>query len=186
MFRELNDPLQITLNGQIFKRLISAAEIEEKVAAMAAQIRADMGNAEVPVLLCILNGAFVFAADLVRYYEGLCELQFLRLSSYCGTDSTGKVTIYPGLDAEKFRGRRVVIVEDIVDTGLSMNRLLRELRQYEPRTIDVAALFTKPARLCHDVKVSYSCFEIPDAFIVGYGLDYDGLYRNLPAIYVKE
>ena len=182
----MKDPETITLNGGTFKRLISAKEIEEKVVELAKQIRSDMGNAEVPVFLCILKGAFVFAADLVRNYDGLCEMQFLRLSSYSGANTTGKVTLYPGLDGEKLRGRRVVIVEDIVDTGLSMNYLLKDLRQYKPHTLDVAALFTKPSRLCHDVKVNYSCFEIPDAFIVGYGLDYDGLYRNLPAIYVKE
>ena len=108
------------------------------------------------------------------------------MSSYNGANTTGKVTLYPGLDGEMLKGRRVVVVEDIVDTGLSMNYLLKDLRQYNPRTLDVAALFTKPSRLCHDVKVDYSCFEVPDAFIVGYGLDYDGLYRNLPAIYVKE
>ena len=182
----MKDPETIKLNGGTFKRLISAKEIEEKVVELAKQIRSDMGNAEVPVFLCILKGAFVFAADLVRNYDGLCEMQFLRLSSYSGANTTGKVTLYPGLDGEKLRGRRVVIVEDIVDTGLSMNYLLKDLRQYKPHTLDVAALFTKPSRLCHDVKVNYSCFEIPDAFIVGYGLDYDGLYRNLPAIYVKE
>ncbi|MBO4593124.1 MAG: hypoxanthine phosphoribosyltransferase [Bacteroidaceae bacterium] len=182
----MNDPEIINLNNSTFRRLISAKEIEEKIALLAQQIRKDMGNAEVPVFLCILKGAFVFAADLVRNYDGLCELQFLRLSSYSGTDSTGEVKAYPGLDTDKLKGRRVVIVEDIVDTGLSMNYLLKDLRKYKPRTLDVAALFTKPSRLCHDVKVDYSCFEIPDAFIVGYGLDYDGLYRNLPAIYVKE
>lgn len=182
----MRDPEVIELNGSTFKRLISAKEIEEKIVLLARQIRSDMGNAEVPVFLCVLNGAFVFAADLVRNYEGLCEVQFLRMSSYSGTDSTGNVKMYPGLDGNKLKGRRVVVVEDIVDTGLSMNYLLKDLRQYQPRTLNLAALFTKPSRLCHDVKVDYSCFEIPDAFIVGYGLDYDGLYRNFPAIYVKE
>ena len=182
----MKDPEILKLNGASFRRLISAKEIDEKVAELAKQIRVDMGNAEVPVFLCVLKGAFVFAADLVRNYEGLCELQFLRMSSYNGANTTGKVTLYPGLDGEMLKGRRVVVVEDIVDTGLSMNYLLKDLRQYNPRTLDVAALFTKPSRLCHDVKVDYSCIEVPDAFIVGYGLDYDGLYRNLPAIYVKE
>ena len=182
----MKDPEILKLNGASFRRLISAKEIDEKVAELAKQIRVDMGNAEVPVFLCVLKGAFVFAADLVRNYEGLCELQFLRMSSYNGANTTGKVTLYPGLDSEMLKGRRVEVVADIVDTGLSMNYLLKDLRQYNPRTLDVAALFTKPSRLCHDVKVDYSCFEVPDAFIVGYGLDYDGLYRNLPAIYVKE
>ena len=182
----MNDPEIIKTNGATFKRLISAKEIEEKIVQLAQQIRNDMGNAEVPVFLCVLKGAFIFAADLVRNYNGLCELQFLRISSYNGADSTGKVTMYPGLDVDMIKGRRVVVVEDIVDTGLSMNCLLKDLREHEPRTLEVAALFTKPSRLCHDVKVDYSCFEIPDAFIVGYGLDYDGQYRNFPAIYVKE
>lgn len=182
----MKDPERIQMNGSFFKRLISAQEIDEKIAVMAKQIKSDMGNAEIPVFLCILKGAFVFAADLVRNYEGLCELQFLRLSSYSGANSTGEVKKYPGIDLEKLRGRRVVIVEDIVDTGLSMNYLLKDLQQYEPKTLEIAAMFVKPSRLCHDVKVDYSCFEVPDAFIVGYGLDYDGLYRNLPAIYVKE
>lgn len=182
----MNDPETLSLEGINFRRLISAEEIDLKIQSLASQIKTNMGNADHPIFLCILKGAFVFASDLVRHYQGLCEVEFIRISSYSGSDSTGKVKTYPGMDFRRLRGRRVIVVEDIVDTGLTMSYLLKKLQHYGPKTLEVAALFVKRSRLCHDVRVDYSCFEIPDAFIVGYGLDYDGLYRNLPAIYVKE
>lgn len=182
----MKDPESITLEGVNFRRLISAKEIDDKISELAHQIRTNMGNADRPLFLCILKGAFVFASDLMRHYEGLCEVEFIRISSYSGSDSTGKVKTYPGMDFKRLEGRRVIVVEDIVDTGLTMSYLLKKLEQYNPKTLEVASLFVKRSRLRHNVKVDYSCLEIPDAFIVGYGLDYDGLYRNLPAIYVKE
>ena len=179
----MNDPEIIKTNGATFKRLISAKEIEEKIVLLAQQIRNDMGNAEVPVFLCVLKGAFIFAADLVRNYNGLCELQFLRISSYNGADSTGKVTMYPGLDVDMIKGRRVVVVEDIVDTGRTMRQMLSSLRVRHPKSVDICTLFLKPDKLEEPLDIKYAAFTIPNNFIVGYGLDYDQLGRGLKEVY---
>ena len=179
----MKDPEILKLNGASFRRLISAKEIDEKVAELAKQIRVDMGNAEVPVFLCVLKGAFVFAADLVRNYEGLCELQFLRMSSYNGANTTGKVTLYPGLDGEMLKGRRVVVVEDIVDTGYTMRDVLDSLHDKKAASVQVCALLCKPDKLKVDINLKYLALNIPNGFIVGYGLDYDGFGRNTRDIY---
>ena len=182
----MNDPEVLHLGGSEFRRMISAKEIQEKVNLLARQLKEDLGDDEPPLFICILKGSFVFVSDLVRAYDGLCEVEFIRLSSYSGTSSTGKVKTMLGMDFEKLRGRKVVIVEDIIDTGLTMQGILKQLEAYAPKSLDVASLFLKPSKLCHDVTVKYHCFVIPDEFIVGYGLDCDEIYRNLPAIYVKQ
>ena len=181
----MGDPETTVLQGKVFERMISAAEINEKVVSLARQIKSDVGD-EVPLFLCILKGSFVFASDLMRAYDGLCEVEFVRLTSYQGTHSTGSVKTMLGMDFSKLNGRRVVVVEDIIDTGLTMQSLLGELQNHAPKTLNVATLFVKPEKLRCDIDIKYSCFDIPDAFIVGYGLDCDEKYRNLPAIYVLK
>ena len=136
----MRDPETLTLEGVNFRRLISAKEIDDKISEMATQIKANMGNTDRPIFLCILKGAFVFASDLVRHYDGLCEVEFIRISSYSGSDSTGKVKTYPGMDFKRLEGRRVIVLEDIVDTGLTMSYLLKKLETYNPKTLDVASL----------------------------------------------
>lgn len=182
----MRDSKTIRLGGISFKRMISAKEIGEKVASMAQQIKADVGDQDTPLFICVLKGAFIFASDLVREYGGNCELDFIRVSSYQGSVSSEIIKTFPGMDFDIIRGRKVIIVEDIVDTGLTMDYLLDFLRKYEPKSLSVATLCFKKSRLVKDVKIDYCCFDIPDTFIVGYGFDYDGLYRNLPAIYIKE
>lgn len=176
----------ISVGADKLKCLINSDEIRHKVDLLANKIRTDMGEEENPLFICVLKGAFMFASDLLKAYKGSCELEFIRLSSYNGTKSLGKVKKLMGMDFEEVRERRVVIIEDIVDTGLTIRTLLGHLAVFKPKSVDIASLFVKPARLCHDVTIKYYCFEIPDAFIVGYGLDYDEKYRNLPAIYVIQ
>lgn len=153
----------------------------QRVAEVAAQINNDLKN-ENPLFLAVLNGSFVFAADLMRCMEMPCEISFVRMASYEGTSSTGKVKQLIGLK-EEIKGRTVVIVEDIIDSGLTMKNLLATLEEKQPKDIRIAALLVKPGNLQVDLDIPYCCFDIPNDFIVGYGLDYDGEGRNLRSIY---
>ena len=153
----------------------------QRVAEVAARISADLKD-EHPLFLAVLNGSFVFAADLLRGIDIPCEISFIRVSSYEGTTSTGKVSQLIGLK-EDITNRTVVIVEDIIDSGLTMQELLRLLKEKNPKDIRIASLLVKPGNLKVDLDIPYSCFEIPNEFIVGYGLDYDGEGRNLRNIY---
>ena len=175
----------IKLHDKEFVKTISAGEIAARVKAVAEKINKDYEGKR-PLLLGVLNGCFMFVSDLMRYLEVECEVSFVKFSSYQGTDTTGSVKQMMGL-VESIEGRDVIIVEDIVDTGLTMHKMLETLKEKKPASLAVASLFLKSARLRVPVEVKYSAFEIPDRFIVGYGLDYDGLGRNLPDVYdVKE
>lgn len=148
---------------------------------MAAQISQDLEGKN-PLFLAVLNGSFMYAADLMRNITTPCEVAFVRFSSYAGMESTGKVKEVMGL-TENIEGRTVVVVEDIIDSGLTMQQLLANLREKNPAEIRVASLLVKPENVEVELDIAYTCFEIPNDFIVGYGLDYDGYGRNLPAIY---
>lgn len=180
------DPELLEIDGVTLKRIISAEQIKDKVKSLAQTIENDYKQSKNPLFICILKGSFIFASDLLRSYNGLCEIEFVRLSSYEGTSSTGKVKTMLGMNYDKLRDRNVVIVEDIIDSGLTMQNILKEFRKYSPKSIDIATLFVKPEKLCCELDIKYSCFNIPDDFIVGYGLDCDEKYRNLAAIYIKE
>jgi hypoxanthine phosphoribosyltransferase len=174
----------MNINGDELNLLIDKETIRSRIDELAKQIRKDHGDGTLSVL-CVLNGAFVFAADLIRAYEGPCEITFVKLSSYQGTESTGTVKMAEKIPCN-ITGRDVLIVEDIVDTGLTMDYLLKIVKAQNPRSVKVATCFDKPSRRKINVPVDYVAFEIEDKFIVGYGLDYDGLYRNLPSIYTKN
>lgn len=171
----------IEIHGKKFITSIPRTSIENEVKRVAAEINQDYKGKR-PLLLGVLNGAFMFVADLMRNLDIECEISFVKMSSYAGTTTTGAVKQLLGLN-ESIEGRDVIIVEDIVDTGLTMQSMLEILRGYNPASISIASLFLKPARLKVPIDVKYSAFTIPDRFIVGYGLDYDGLGRNLPDIY---
>lgn len=171
----------IKIHDKEFVKTISHEEIVAEVKRVAANINKDYAGKR-PLLLGVLNGSFMFAAELMRNLEIECEISFVKLSSYQGTNSTGVIKEVLGL-SESITGRDVIIIEDIVDTGLTMQNMLETLGTREPASIEIASLFVKPARLQVPVNVKYSVFTIPDRFIVGYGLDYDGLGRNLPDIY---
>src|SRR5216110_1283604 len=162
--------------------LLSEAQIQKRVAELASEIRRDFpGGLH---LIAVLKGAFVFLSDLVRHMSGEVSLDFMAVSSYAkGTTSSGEVRLLKDLDTT-LDGKNVVIVEDIVDTGLTLTYLQDILRARGPRTLRTACLLSKPSRRQVDVKVEYTGFEIPDRFVVGYGLDYAEQYRNLPHIAV--
>lgn len=176
----------ITVKDLRFSISIPAEEIKKRIAELAAQISSDLKGRN-PLFLAVLNGSFMFAADLMRGITTPCEISFVRLSSYTGTESTGTVHELIGLN-EDLTGRTVVIIEDIVDSGLTMRELLSMLKTKNPADVRIASLLVKPGNLKVKLDIPYCCFQIPNDFIVGYGLDYDGYGRNLPDIYtlVKE
>ena len=172
----------IQLKDLTFKPYIGSAEIATAVKNVAARINEDLAGKN-PLFLCVLNGAFVFAADLFREITiPGAEIAFIRMKSYIGTQSTGEVQMVSGL-TEDITGRTVVIVEDIVDTGHTLKQLKSILQECNPAEIKVATLLFKPESLKCDVTIDYVALDIPPAFIVGYGLDYDDLGRNLKDIY---
>ena len=166
--------------------LISAAELTARVAARAREIRVDFGPGTAVHLVSVLKGAFIFLSDLVRHMEGPVTCDFIAVSSYgSGATSSGEVRLTKDLD-QSLEGKDVVIVEDIVDTGLTLQYLQQILAAREPRTLKTACLLSKPSRRKVDVQVDYVGFTIEDRFVVGYGLDYGERFRNLPYIGVYE
>ncbi len=175
---------KLTFNGLNFVPYITEDKILEQVDRVAKEIQRDYAGQR-PLFIAVLNGAFIFAADLLRAVSVPCEISFVRMASYQGTSSTGKVRQLIGLN-EPIEGRTVVIVEDIIDSGLTMKELLLLLENYHPKRVLISALLVKPGNLKVDLDIPYCCFEIPNDFIVGYGLDYDGEGRNLRHIYTVE
>ncbi|MBP3228411.1 MAG: hypoxanthine phosphoribosyltransferase [Bacteroidaceae bacterium] len=165
-----------------FRLYLSEAEIQQRVREVAAQISRDLEGKN-PLLLGVLNGAFVFAADLVRAVTIPAEISFIKVASYEGTSSTGTVSNLIGLN-ESLEGRTVVIVEDIIDSGLSMTHLVEAVKAMNPADVRICSLLVKPGNLKVELDVPYCCFRIPNDFIVGYGLDYDRYGRGLRDIYV--
>ena len=171
----------IQVKDKRFAVSIPEEQIRREVQRVAAEITRDHAGEE-PVFLVVLNGAFIFAADLVREVNLPCEISFVRLASYQGMASTGIIREIVGLSVD-VTNRPVVIVEDIVDTGLTMAYMLDMLQKHNPSSIDVCALLVKPEKLEVDIDIRYRCFDIPNDFILGYGLDYDELARNTKDIY---
>ncbi|MBR5642722.1 MAG: hypoxanthine phosphoribosyltransferase [Salinivirgaceae bacterium] len=172
---------EIEVNGKRFKVSVTAEQIQARVAEIANQMNADLAGKDI-VFLCILNGSFIFAADLLRGINMPCKISFVKFTSYEGDHSTGTVRELIGLN-ENLKGKTVVIIEDIVDTGKTMADLLEYLKRFEPADVHIATLMFKPESCCNNLKIDYYGFSIPNDFIVGYGLDYDGLGRNLKDIY---
>lgn len=175
---------RITLHDKCFVPFITSTAIHERVALMAAAINHDYKGRK-PLLLAILNGSFIFAADLFRQLTIDAEISFIKLSSYSGTTSAGQVATAIGL-AEDVQGRDIIIVEDIIDTGKTLHSFLPQLMQQGVASVAIAAFLTKPAALVYDVQASYFGFAIENRFVVGYGLDYNGLGRNVPSLFVLD
>jgi len=171
----------IKLHDKTFVKSITNEEICREIKKVADRINHDYAGKR-PVMLGVLNGCFMFVAELLKNLNIECEISFVKLSSYQGTNSTGVVREVLGL-TDSIVGRDVIIIEDIVDTGYTMQSMLETLGTREPASLEIASLFVKPARLKVPVDVKYGVFTIPDRFIVGFGLDYDHLGRNLPDIY---
>ncbi|MBO4741127.1 MAG: hypoxanthine phosphoribosyltransferase [Bacteroidales bacterium] len=167
-----------------FKPYMSQNEIADIVANVAKKINNDLRDKN-PLFLSVLNGSFMFAADLLRALDFDAQISFVKMSSYSGTDTTGNVKQLIGLN-EDLTGRTVVIIEDIVDTGISMEKILALLKEKNPAEVRVCTFFFKPGKFQKDFKIDYVGKSIADDFIVGYGLDYDGYGRNLNGIYVID
>ncbi len=173
----------IKLRDKKFKVMIPAEKIDEAVTAVAQRINTDYAGKETPLFVGVLNGSFMFMSDLIKKIEFNNELSFVKLASYDGTHSTGEVKSLIGLN-NSIEGRHVIIVEDIVDTGESIDHLVHELESHNPASIAVCTLFFKPGSYRKQRPIEYCAMEIGNEFIVGYGLDYDQLGRSLKDIYV--
>lgn len=171
----------VKIKDKTFETFIPEAEIQQRVKAVADKINHDMQGKK-PLFLAVLNGSFVFAADLLRYIDIPCEISFVKLASYEGTSSTGKIKEVVGITVD-LTDRDVIIVEDIVDTGHTMKHMVETLSVRHPASLHICTLLVKPDKLQEDLNIEYAALEIPNDFIVGYGLDYDQQGRNLRDIY---
>ncbi|MAZ93809.1 MAG: hypoxanthine phosphoribosyltransferase [Bacteroidales bacterium] len=171
----------IKIHDKYFKPFISSTEIDVAISKVATKINKDMEN-KTPIFLVILNGSFMFASDLLKKVELPCEISFVKLASYEGTSSTETVRQLIGFD-EDLTGRSVVIIEDIIDSGITMENVLGQLETMGAEDVKIATLLFKPDAFRKDYKIDYVGLDIPNDFIVGYGLDYDGQGRNLKDIY---
>ena len=175
---------RVTLKDKTFVPYITSDKILESVKLVAEKINSDLAN-ENPLFLVVLNGSFMFAADLLKEVTIPCEISFIKLASYHGTSSTGTVTEMIGL-TEEVKGRTIVVIEDIVDTGVTIEKLVTLLTKKEVKQIKIASFLLKPEAYKKSTKIDYIGMEIPNDFVVGYGLDYDGLGRNMKNIYVLD
>ncbi|MEO6538096.1 MAG: hypoxanthine phosphoribosyltransferase [Ferruginibacter sp.] len=171
----------IQVKDKKFSPFITAPEIDSQIKRMAAEINKDYAGKR-PLFIAILNGSFMFAADLFRELTVDAEICFIKLASYKGTRSTGTVITSIGLD-ESLNDRNVVIIEDIVDTGKTLSQFLPQLLDHQPASLKIASLLHKPDALQYPIKIDYLGFKVPNKFLLGYGLDYDGLGRNLKEIF---
>jgi len=174
----------VKIKDKTFETSIPEEEIKRRVQVVAEQINKDMADKN-PLLLAVLNGSFMFAADLMRGLTIPCEISFVKLASYQGTTSTGKIKEVIGIN-EDLTNRTVIIVEDIVESGLTMKRMIESLGTRNPKSVHICTLLLKPDRLKVDINIEYVAFRIPNDFIVGYGLDYDQQGRQLKDIYTLK
>jgi hypoxanthine phosphoribosyltransferase len=173
----------LKLHDKEFRISIAEVEIDRAVQQLADKINADYkGRSEVPLFLAVLNGAFMFAANLMKRIDFPCEISFVKLASYHGERSSGKMTELIGI-SDALVGRSIIVIEDIVDTGNTYEALMATLQRHAPKSVKIATMLFKPEVYKKTLPVDYVAMEIPDSFIVGYGLDYNGLGRNLPDIY---
>lgn len=171
---------EITLRDKAFRLYIDNATIERRIRSISRQLNKDYKE-RLPLFIAVLNGSFMFMGELMKGISVNCEITFVKMRSYEGMAS-GAIKSSIGLD-ENVTGRDIVIVEDIIDTGNTLNALLNEVNKMQPSSVSIVSLLFKPEALKHNIKINYIGFEIPKLFIVGYGLDYNGLGRNLTGIY---
>ncbi len=172
---------KVKVNDKEFALFIENEKLQQAVESIANQMNEDLADKN-PLFIVVLNGAFIFAADLIRRFQHDCETSFVKLSSYQGTKTTHTVRELIGLD-EDVNGRTIVLVEDIIDTGITMDNTIRQMKNMGAAEVKVATLLFKPQAFQKDFEISYKGMDIPNDFIVGYGLDYDGQGRHLPHIY---
>lgn len=174
-----NDTIQI--HDLHFTSLLSEAQVQARVQELGSALTGRYSGQK-PLFISILSGAFVFASDLIRAFKGDCEVGFVKLSSYAGTRSSGSIQTVMGIE-KNLHGRHVIVVEDIVDTGRTLHFFLNQLQIQQPASICTVSFLRKPEAAAFPVQVDYVGYDIEDKFVVGYGLDYEGLGRNLPGIY---
>ena len=176
---------QVLVHDKIFIPYLSQTEIETAVKELAEKISTDYLG-KTPLFIAILNGSFMFAAELFKWITIPAEISFIKLASYKGTTSSGHIITSIGLDTD-ITGKHVIVLEDIIDTGKTLHQFLPQIYNQQPASLKIAALLHKPEATTHEVKLDYNCFKIPNKFVVGFGLDYNGLGRNIPALYqLKE
>jgi hypoxanthine phosphoribosyltransferase len=171
----------IKVHDKEFKPYISADKISEEVKRVASEINKDYAGKK-PLFIAILNGSFMFAADLFKEINIEAEICFIKLASYKGIKSSGQVITAIGLDVDLV-GREIIVIEDIVDTGNTLSKFLPQINHHHPASLKIAALLHKPEAMVHPIKIDYLGFSVPNKFLLGYGLDYDGLGRNIKEIY---
>jgi hypoxanthine phosphoribosyltransferase len=177
----MNEAPTATIHADVEEVLLTEEQIQARVAELGIQLTADYAGRD-PVLISVLKGSIVFLADLVRGMELSLSIDIMEVSSYgAATESSGQVRILKDL-SNAIEGRHVIVVEDIIDTGLTLNYLLRYLREKQPASLTICCLLDKPARRLTEIPIDYIGFTIPDRFVVGYGLDYGERYRNLPYV----
>ncbi len=173
----------VQIKDKQFEVFIPESKILQRISDLARQLNHAYANKE-PIFIAVLNGSFMFAADLMKKVSVTCHISFIRVSSYQSMESTGKITELIGLQ-EAITNRHVVIIEDIVDTALTMSHLVAQLQTHGPASLEIVTLLCKREAMQKPMALKYVGFDIPNAFVVGYGLDYDGLGRNLPDVYVE-
>jgi hypoxanthine phosphoribosyltransferase len=171
----------IQVLDKTFEPYLKEAAIQEKITDLAVQLNQDYEGKR-PLFLSVLNGSFLFTADLFKQITIEAEVSFIKLASYKGTSSTGNVITAIGLDIN-VKDRHIIILEDIIDTGKTLHHYLPQLESMQPASVKIAVLLNKKEALIYPVQIDYACFDIPNKFVVGYGLDYDGLGRNSRDIY---
>lgn len=172
---------QVQLHDKVFKKFIDKAVLQKATQKVGEKMNAELSDKN-PLFLVVLNGAFVFASDLLRTFRYDCDISFIKLSSYVGTKSTHTVREVIGLDTN-VKDRTVVLIEDIIDTGITMDHIIEQMKLLEAKEVKTATMLFKPQAIEKDFPIDYVGLEIPNDFIVGYGLDYNGKGRNLPDIY---
>ena len=175
---------KVRLKDRSFQLFIDSKELNDSIESLANKINQDYSDRE-PIFICVLNGAFVFAAELIKRFNHECQVSFVKLSSYQGLQSSGSINSLIGLN-EDIKGKDVIIVEDIVDTGQTIANIVENILNKNPRSTEVATLLFKPKSYQKIIPIKYKALEIGNDFIVGFGLDYNGLGRNLEEIYIIE
>ncbi len=171
----------IKIHDKYFVPFLSEGEIQQKIQQLTATLDKEYAGKK-PLFISILNGSFMFAADIFKHLTIAAEVCFIKLASYKGTKSTGQVVTAIGLDMD-ITGRHIIIIEDIIDTGKTFNHFIPQMYNQQPASLKIAVLLHKPDATIYPVQIDYCCFSIPNKFVVGYGLDYDGLGRNIASIY---
>ena len=174
----------IQVHDKKFRKIISFEKIQKANNIIANKINKDFKNKK-PIFISVLNGSFLFTADLIKKVNIECEISFIKISSYSGTQSTGNMNTLIGLN-ETLKGRNVVVLDEMVDSGNTIETVITELKKLDPKTLRIATLFFKPDAYTKNIKLDYVGIKVPNDFLVGYGLDYDGLGRNLQDIYVLD